>query len=438
LFLFLYHSNVLGPSIVWLVQEPSLFAAESESYLMSRLGYTTLVTIAFSASLPQNITSQIKNLFNHRLNDPSVLDTRQSVRDGRVKKGISGPYRRHDGYVTFQASNVSQIELDALAKLHLLKTPVVSVVTPLKGRAKVRATNYRPTQESLRRIFFHGEEAQDKRTISGESKVKQVIRFSQTIMSNSDTWKNTETVSSDVVKDPSLKVVKKIKDCDIGLQLMNSYLTMDTKTRELVLRIAKVPQSNTAYNAYDEFVENADKITVSKGSLTNWTNIGQITRHAVEGVKAVMPRHSVSATTMHQGVETLYGVAFTSLITRSAKLYSIVDGVTLLPPGGLWISLALSCVGVDPHCITSFEINKFIELDNLAKQEKEKTKEKEKDNKKDKNGKVPVVNFNIDKYDFTSCKTIQRYLGALGAESLKRDDNLIRAVDYVFDAWFSE
>jgi hypothetical protein len=399
---------------------------------MRQLGYTTLVTIAFSESLPQNVTSQIKNLFNHRLNDPSVLDTRQSVRDGIAKKGMSGPYRRHDGYVSFQASNVSQIELDALAKLHLLKTPVVSVVTPLEGRAKVRATNYRPTQESLRKIFFRGEESVDKRTISGESKVKQVIRFNQTNMSNNDTWKNTDTAS-----DPSVKVVKKIKDCDIGLQLMNSYLTMDTRTRELVLRIAKASQSNTAYNAYDEFVENADKITVSKGSITNWTNIGQITRQAVEGVKAVMPRHSVSATTMHQGVETLYGVAFTSLITRSHKLYSIVDGVTLLPPGGLWISLALSCVGVDPHCITSFENEKFVRLDSLAKQEREKAKEKEKDNKKEKNGKVAPANFNINKYDFTSCKTIQKYLGALGAESLKRDDNLIRAVDYVFEAWFN-
>ena len=405
---------------------------------MSQLGYTTLVTIAFSESLPQNVTSQIKNLFNHRLDEPSVLDTRQSVKDCRVKKGISGPYRRHDGYVAFQASNVSQMELDALAMVHLLKTPVVSVVTPLKGKAKLRATNHRPTQESLRRIFFHGEEAGDKRTISGESNVKQVIRFNQTNMSNSDTWKNADMVSSDEVKDPSLKVVKKIEDCDIGLQLMNSYLTMDTKSRQLVLRIAKAPQSNTAYNAYDEFVENADKITVLRGSLTNWTNIGQVINHAVGGVKAVMPRHSVSATTMHQGVETLYGVAFTSLITRSHKLYSIVDGVTLLPPGGLWISLALSCVGVDPHCITSFEKSKFTELDKLARLEKEMTKEKEKDNKKDKNGKVPVVNFNIDKYDFTSCKTIQKYLGALGVESLKRDDNLIRAVDYVFAAWFNE
>jgi hypothetical protein len=403
---------------------------------MSQLGYTTLVTIAFSESLPQNVTSQIKNLFNHRLDDPSVLDTRQSVIDCRAKKGMSGPYRRHDGYVAFQASNVSQLELDALAKLHLIKTPVVSVVTPLKGRAKVRATNYRPTQKSLRRIFFPGEDAGDKRTISEKSNVKQVIRFNQINMSNNDAWKNADMASSDVTKDPSLKVVKKIDDCDIGLQLMNSYLTMDTKTRQLVLRIAKAPQSNTAYNAYDEFVENADKITVSKGSLTTWTNIGQIINHAVGGVKAVMPRHSVSATTMHQGVETLYGVAFTSLITRSTKLYSIVDGVTLLPPGGLWISLALSCVGVDPHSITSFEKHKFIELDNLAKQEKENTKGKEKE--KDKNGKVPVVNFNIDKYDFTSCKTIQKYLGALGAESLKRDDNLIRAVDYVFAAWFNE
>ena len=405
---------------------------------MSQLGYTTLVTIAYPDSLPLNVTSQIKNLFKHRLNDPSVLDTRQSVRESRAKRGMSGPYRRHDGYVAFQASNVSQIELDALAKLHLLKTPVVSVVTPLKGRAKFRATNYRPSQESLRRIFFHGEEVGDRRTMSGESKVNQVIRFNQTNMSNNDTSKKTDIAASDVIEDPSLKVVKQIEDCDIGLQLMNSYLTMDVKSRNLVVRIAKAPQSDTAYDAYDESVENADKVTVSKGYLTNWTNIGQITRFAHEEMKAVMPRHSVSATTMHKGVETLYGVAFTSLITRSAKLYSIVDGVTLLPPGGLWISLALSCVGVDPTSITSFEKRKFVELDNLAKEEKEKTKEKEKDGKKDKNGKVPPVNFNIDKYDFTSCKTIQKYLGALGAESLKRDDNLIKAVDYVFAAWFTE
>ena len=59
-----------------------------------------------------------------------------------------------------------------------------------------------------------------------------------------------------------------------------------------------------------------------------------------------------------------------------------------------------------------------------------------KQDRKDKNGKpLPPTDFKIDKYDFSDCQTIQKYLAALGAESMKRDDHLISAIDYLFAEW---
>ena len=349
-----------------------------------------------------------------------------------VKIGL--PHEWYKEYVKIEVENVTKSELNALSAIHSYRTPVATMVIPVQGNAEVTASNYRPTAESLRRIFFYDESSSSSTsansTVSGVVKLRQVIEFGPTNMSSHGTcttWKDTDTSESNLIQDPSVRKIRKIEDCDVGLKLMNSYLQTDTKTGQLILRIAKAPTADSDYNIYDEDLDNFDKVNVSNGCISKWKNIGQVLQEfaVTQEIKAVMPRHSVSDTTVHQGVETLYGVAFTSLITRSHKLYSIVDGVTLLPPGGLWLSLAMTCVGVDPQFITSFEKRKFIELENMNQEDR-----------KDKNGKpLPPTDFKIDKYDFSGCKTIQKYLGALGAESLKRDDHLISAINYIFAEW---
>lgn len=402
-------STTLGSPIVW------IFSASN----------TTL----YIACQP-NLTLEAASIFEAFGKGRSVTCISMDIRS--VKIGL--PHEWYKEYVLIEAENVTKSELNALSTIHSYRTPVATMVIPLHGNAKVTASNYRPTAESLRRIFFDDEcsssSTSANSTVTGKVKFRQVIEFGPTNMSSHGTcttWKDTDTSDSNLIQDPSVRKRRKIEDCDVGLQLMNSYLQTDTRTGQLILRIAKAPRADSDYNIYDEDLDNFDKVNVSNGCISKWQNIGQVLQNfsKTQGIKAVMPRHSVSDTTVHQGVETLYGVAFTSLITRSHKLYSIVDGVTLLPPGGLWISLAMTCVGVDPQFITSFEKKKFIELENMNKEDR-----------KDKNGKpLPPTDFKIGKYDFSDCKTIQKYLGALGAESLKRDDDLISAIDYLFAEW---
>ena len=410
-------STTLGSPIVWIFS-----ASESKLY------------IACQRSLPQEAASIFEAFGKGRFFNCTPLDTADIQKDESRSAKNGQPHERYKEYSIIEAANVTKSELNALSTIHSYRTPVATMVVPLQGNAKLTASNYRPTADSLRRIFFHDESSPSSTsansTVSGDVRLRQVIGFGPTNMSSHGTcttWKNTDTSESILIQDPSVRKIRKIEDCDVGLQLLNSYLQTDTKTGQLILRIAKAPKADIDYNIYDEDLDNFDKVNVSNGCISKWQNIGQVLQNfsGSQGIKAVMPRHSVSDTTVHQGVETLYGVAFTSLITRSHKLYSIVDGVTLLPPGGLWISLAMTCVGVDPQFITSFEKRKFTELENMSKQDR-----------KDKNGKpLPPTNFKIDKYDFSDCQTIQRYLGALGAESLKRDDHLISAIDYLFAEW---
>ena len=278
----------------------------------------------------------------------------------------------------------------------------------------------------------------------------------------------------------SVKVVQKIEDLTIGLRLMNSYRLAYQKG---MIRVPKVPRHSSEDDEddddyYDDVEhigdkkdtgdgddknknknkkdcinnreldrEHAHEVRVS-GPIMEWHDITSGPgKRSSSYLQAILPLHSVSAVAVHQGEESLYGVAFTSLHTlgNTNRMVSMVDGVTLLPPGGLWISLALTCIGHDPQSVIEFETTRFKEL----KMEKQKQKlekkalwkvEKLKKNKKKSRKLLDeimalLIGPNIGNYDFTPCHTVRRHIENLGANCIKRDDNLINLIDEIFKDW---
>ena len=273
----------------------------------------------------------------------------------------------------------------------------------------------------------------------------------------------------ELLVDPSVKVVHKIEDVSLGLRLMNSYRLAYQKG---TIRVPKVPRHSPSYNEDDEddddehsgdkkdagdgddknnnkkdgknnrelVREHAHEVRVS-GSIWAWHDITSYSY-----IQAILPLHSVSAVAVHQGEESLYGVAFTSLHTlgNTNRMVSMVDGVTLLPPGGLWISLALSCIGYDPQSVIEFETTRFKELRMERQKQKLEVKAVWKVEKLKKNTKKSrklleemmalQIGPNIGNYDFTPCHTVRRYI-VQGADCIKRDDNLIDLIDGIFKGW---
>ena len=288
---------------------------------------------------------------------------------------------------------------------------------------------------------------------------------------------------------PSTKVVHKIEDASLGLRLMNSYRLAYQKG---IMRVPKVPRQSPSYNEdnedddddyYDDdehsgdkkdAVDSDDKNKNKKkkkkdgknnreldrepahevrinGSIRGWHDItSDPGKRSSSYLQAILPLHSVSAVAVHQGKESLYGVAFTSLHTLGTnnRMVSMVDGVTLLPPGGLWISLALSCIGYDPQSIIQFEITRsenskmeemIQKLVVKAVRRVEKLKKKAKKSMKLLNEMMTLqalqVGPNISNYDFSPCHTVRRHIENLGAVRIKRDDNLIILIDGIFKDW---
>ena len=81
-----------------------------------------------------------------------------------------------------------------------------------------------------------------------------------------------------------------------------------------------------------------------KSDTVGWSLIDRFSfseESVFSDLPVILPRQSVSLVTMHRGEESVYGVGLTSMQTEAGKHLSCV---TLLPPGELWISMALACV----------------------------------------------------------------------------------------------
>ena len=295
----------------------------------------------------------------------------------------------------------------------------------------------------------------------------------------------TVSLSKPALTYPSMKVVRELVDASLGLRLMNSYRLAYQKG---MIRVPKVARHSPSYDEDneddDDFSDDdehsgdkkdpgdgddknknknktkndgknnreldrepAHEVRVS-GSIRGWHDINSGPgKRSSSYLQAILPLHSVSAVAVHQGQESLYGVAFTSLHTlgNNNRMVSMVDGVTLLPPGGLWISLALFCIGYDPQSIIEFETTrseesklerKIQKLEVKAARKVEKLKKNKKKSRKLLNEMMALqVGPNIGNYDFTPCHTVRRHIENLGAVCIKRDDNLISLINGIFKDW---
>lgn len=94
----------------------------------------------------------------------------------------------------------------------------------------------------------------------------------------------------------------------------------------------------------------ADSTLVLKNMRTSWIRVIDSIADRCDSDRQLMvylPRQSVVGATAHTGPELSYGVYYYASANKFA-----VDGVTLLPPGSLWICLALACMGLDISKIT--------------------------------------------------------------------------------------
>ena len=242
----------------------------------------------------------------------------------------------------------------------------------------------------------------------------------------------------------------KIKDSPLGLRLINSYRYSDKKQ---ILKIKK--DFEFTLDKYGKRVYEGMEVNVST-AMSGWTNV--ITGTYGETYKYSLPKGSVQAVAVHTGEESLYGVNHFVLLLNENKGYKkklrgMASGTTLLPPGGLWICLALSCINIDITNIKKYENDKIkiknCENSEISKSDDLKTKLQEEINKKraekctGKNNKKSSLDKNVKKmkdlsdFDFSDCEDIHNYLKYLCTVPLMKDDFLIESVNFIFEKWIN-
>lgn len=131
-----------------------------------------------------------------------------------------------------------------------------------------------------------------------------------------------------------------IHDMPLGYRLMNTY---------------KMSRANLTKGVQESYLKITSK-TPSWNCIVN---------DSKDGSKLLLPgnppRNSVCAVATHRGDQTLYGVAYSSVVVEQTpnSRHIILEGITILPSGPLWISLALRCVGGNLNEINVYENNKI-------------------------------------------------------------------------------
>lgn len=86
-------------------------------------------------------------------------------------------------------------------------------------------------------------------------------------------------------------------------------------------------------------------------------------------VNTILPRYSVPGCAVHCGTAPLFGVSYSCMEIRGMnKRKMICNGVTLFPPGCVWITLALLCLGSDPYSVlpgSKFPDNESLDIQKL-------------------------------------------------------------------------
>ena len=111
-------------------------------------------------------------------------------------------------------------------------------------------------------------------------------------------------------------------------------------------------ESNTSLNNLaglnESGVEDDDKLVVNvKALTTNWINMTSVSRSNTQGrpPQAMLSRQSPISVAVHCGLGNLYAVAYNSVSIGTDARLVFVEGVSVLPPGSRWLTLALRCIG---------------------------------------------------------------------------------------------
>ena len=467
---------------MWIVQDPTISPDDfdgSETDAQRKAASTVLIL-----SYPRNCDALKRAALYQLLSfcgsvkarplTPSADDVIESDGLGSLGANCSDEFDLYP-LSLYDLLEVVNIPLAVLAKLEGLygqSAPVASVKIPALGEKIFTAANYSPVAESVAYVFFAGERERDgdrNGVRTSHSALRQVITFtdinaltgvtdvqgraeslrdpSHTPHAQEEGKEEKEEEKEDdesEIPDPSLAVIRQINDVPLGLRLMNSYRIPHANAM-VQISGSEVDQININGDSYmkngERNGESSTSYSIKRiavgGSIPGWQMVGMST-------PTYLPRHSLGAVAVHRGDESLYGVAFRTFLVEiplNHKKVCLTEGVILLPPGGLWVSLALACVGRNPQAIVRHESIKYSleqrenAVPDLNEDHQVKKQKKKKGNKKGKmEDKVQSV-AGITKFDFSSCSAIEEYLKALTTLPLHRDDFLIAAVDYLFAQW---
>ena len=354
---------------------------------------------------------------DHVTNRDEDMDINDTNNDARDREGENIPTTVN--YFLYQANNITPVELKALEQIHQGTHLSASLHMRSYGMALLTVSNYRPTKQNLERVFFsnvnseNGFEENENSNLSlpfsqeieelpkkelfffleDDNEEKNILCGMTEDLSGVDDCQmrkyfdsNHQKFTRDSCDSQALEVQRRegegtmIYDIPLGIRLMNSYRQGHND------RVMRIPEKL--------------KIT---SPMSSWESIPALSPNGEEGRSPVMevylPKHSVSAVVIHRGTETLYGVAYTSLIVGVKERNVVMSGVTILPPGFLWISLALSCLGCN--------------VDDILSHEKD--------------------NADITECDITNCLIVKEYIYTLRV--IAPDEYLINAVNYLFKSW---
>jgi len=208
----------------------------------------------------------------------------------------------------------------------------------------VAAVNCVIPVEILEEYFLTDEAIEQGLTVAVEHKTqpRQLIEF------------------EDAQRDGSL-----INDVALGIRLFNAYLSGYNKRKIVRVRLEgnnRRPDevvgsaqwaAKRASSHDDQLLKQDDGCMIldAKCESATW----KIFRSDNSLCTAIMPRYSVPGAAVYRDKKTLFGVAYKVLELNSSLVKC--EGVSFLPPGCEWISLALMCIGVNP--IPFFHGGKF-------------------------------------------------------------------------------
>jgi hypothetical protein len=181
----------------------------------------------------------------------------------------------------------------------------------------------------------------------------------------------------------------------------------------------------------DDGDEDDDKLSVSiKALTTSWINktaFGRLNIFA-KPPQALLSRQSAISVAVHCGPGELFAVAYNSVAIGNDGRLVFVEGVTVLPPGNRWITLALRCMGKN---VTNFGAMTEEELEGKNKKSNDKMQISFKDdpNYHDR----PLSNEDIEK-----CKVVNDLMQRVSSGPVCRAPGIIYELEQLFRPWIGD